>query len=69
MDDTPVIMFSTSAYKEHIEETFAHGANLYISKPVFFKDEVVILKKIFVRNWKQDLIRRDKATFILFTAI
>jgi len=36
LDEVPIVMFSTSSYKEDIDETFANGANLYVSKPVFF---------------------------------
>ncbi|MFI5219995.1 MAG: response regulator [Bacteroidia bacterium] len=63
----PVIMFSTSAYKEDIEETFANGANLYVSKPVFFNDEVEILKKIFALHWQKELLKIDKKRFVLHT--
>ncbi len=63
----PVIMFSTSAYKEDIEETFANGANLYVSKPVFFNDEVEILKKIFALHWQKEHLKIDKKRFVLHT--
>jgi CheY-like chemotaxis protein len=68
LDDVPVIMFSTSSYKEDIDETFKNGANLYVSKPVFFKDEVKILKKIFALNWQEELLKRDKKRFVLYAA-
>jgi CheY-like chemotaxis protein len=62
----PVIMFSTSAYVEDIEETFANGANLYVSKPVFFADEVKILKKIFSLDWQEELLKPDKKRFVFY---
>ncbi len=64
----PVIMFSTSAYPEDIEETFKNGANLYVSKPVFFEDQVKILKKIFSLNWQDDLLKPDRERFVLYAA-
>jgi len=64
-DHVPVIMFSTSAYTKDIEDTFTNGANLYVSKPAFFSDEVEILKKIFESNWKEDLLKSDMARFVL----
>jgi CheY-like chemotaxis protein len=48
LSEVPVVMFSTSAHKEDIEETYSNGANLYVSKPVFYQDEIKILKKYFL---------------------
>jgi len=42
----PVVMFSTSAHSHDIEETFAHGASLYLSKPLSISSEVKMLKRI-----------------------
>jgi hypothetical protein len=58
-------MFSTSNYDTDIEETFANGANLYVSKPTFFNDEVKILEKIFALHWQEDLLKTDKERFVL----
>ena len=63
----PVIMFSTSSHPTDIEETFKNGANLYISKPTFFNDQVKILKKIFALNWQEELLKPDKKRFVLHT--
>jgi len=68
-EQVPIIMFSTSAYKEDIEETFTNGANLYISKPNFLNDEVKILKEIFAPNWQKELFKSDKTRFVLFALI
>ena len=65
LDAVPVVIFSTSSYLSDIEETFAYGANLYISKPAFFYDVVKILQKIFSFNWKEDLLKTDKNRFVL----
>jgi len=65
----PVIMFSTSSYKTDIEETFANGANMYVSKPVFFDDVVTILKQIFSLNWKEELLHADQKRFLMLALI
>jgi CheY-like chemotaxis protein len=65
LDKVPVIMFSTSNYEKDVEETFKNGANLYVSKPSFFKDEVKVLQKIFSLNWQEDLLKPDKKRFVL----
>lgn len=69
LEQVPVIMFSTSAYKADIEETFANGANLYVSKPSHFADYVAVLKKIFADNWQKELLKVDKKLFVLFAII
>jgi CheY-like chemotaxis protein len=68
LDHIPVIMFSTSAYKEDIDETFKNGASLYVSKPSFIRDEVKILEKIFSLNWQEDLLKPDRKRFVLYAA-
>jgi CheY-like chemotaxis protein len=67
LDTVPVIMFSTSSHPKDIEETFANGANLYVSKPVFFDDEVKIFKAIFSFDWQEQLLKLDKKNFVLYT--
>ena len=62
----PIVMFSNSSYEEDIEETFLNGANLYVAKPVFFHDEVKILKQIFAFDWQKELLKPDKKRFILY---
>src|SRR5436190_395702 len=34
LNEVPVVMFTTASDQKDIEETFAGGANLYVSKPV-----------------------------------
>jgi CheY-like chemotaxis protein len=65
LDKVPVIMFSTSSFEKDVEETFKNGANLYVSKPSFFMDEVKILQQIFGLNWQENLLKTDKERFLL----
>ena len=67
LNKVPIIMFSTSSYTEDIDETFTNGANLYVSKPVFFNDQVKILEKIFALRWQDELLKPDKKRFVLHT--
>jgi len=53
LDKTPVIMFSISNYYKDVDETFSLGANLYVTKIVFFNDPVNILNKILNIDWKE----------------
>jgi CheY-like chemotaxis protein len=65
LDDVPVIMFSTSNHDKDVDETFKNGANLYVAKPVFFNEQVKILKNIFSLNWQEDLLKPDMKRFVL----
>ncbi len=64
----PVVIFSTSAAKRDIDETFSNGANLFVLKPVYFHHEVEILKKIFSLDWKEELLKPDKESFVLYSS-
>lgn len=65
-DRVPVIMFSTSSFRNDIDETFQDGASLYVPKSVFFEDERSALQKLFSINWKKYLSGQSKENF-LFT--
>ncbi|HXL58349.1 MAG TPA: response regulator [Chitinophagaceae bacterium] len=61
----PVVMFTTSAHKKDIDETYLKGANLYVTKPVFIADLVKILKRIFSFNWKENIPKPSKEKYVL----
>ena len=46
-----VIIYSTSANKREIEESYKNGANLYIQKPVNYSDLKSTLVKVFSMDW------------------
>ena len=64
----PVIMFSTSSHPTDIEETFKNGANLFISKTIFFNNQVKFLSNIFALNWQKELLKHDINRFVLNTS-
>ena len=60
----PVIIYSTSRSREHIDDTFMKGANFYFPKPDSFKDLKTMIAKIFSFDWSEFMKpRKDK--FIL----
>ena len=61
----PILMFSTSSHLKDIDEAFSMGANLYIPKSEFFKDEAQAVASIFSVEWKKKLLTRDKNKFVL----
>ncbi len=46
LKDVAVAIYSTSSYEKDIEETFQHGANVYIKKPTDFDTLKKVLYKV-----------------------
>jgi CheY-like chemotaxis protein len=63
-ENVPIIMFTTSSRRQDIDETFEHGANLYVPKSSFFDDDVNILSKLFSLNW-DEYIPPARDSFVL----
>ncbi len=63
--DLPVIMLSTSSFPSDINQTFKDGANMYVSKPAFFNDEINILKNIFEMYYNGELLIPDRKKYFL----
>ncbi len=61
--DTPIIMLTTSTDARDIDETYREGANMYISKLLFYADGENWIKKIFSSDWRQRLLRRIREKF------
>ena len=60
----PVIIYSTSDNKEHIEDSFLHGANFYFPKPGSFPELKTMMRKIFDFQW-EDFMNPQKSRFVL----
>jgi len=65
----PVIMFTNSALENEINDTYAKGANLYITKPFGFEEQVKTLKKIFKTNWKKIRPQPERRKFVVGKAV
>lgn len=50
-DDVPVIIYSTSSSTKDIEDTYAMGANLYITKPNSFTELKSTIKNLLGMEW------------------
>jgi CheY-like chemotaxis protein len=46
LKDVAIAIYSTSSYEKDIEETFHHGANVYIKKPTDFGMLKIVLEKV-----------------------
>jgi CheY-like chemotaxis protein len=65
LKDIPTVIYSASNSEKDIDDAFKSGANLYLPKPVFFRNLVRLIKKIFMINWKQTLLNPLRENFLL----
>jgi CheY-like chemotaxis protein len=65
LKDIAVVIYSTSASEEDIEETFVRGANVYIRKPNNFNELKKILEKVITINWQYHTSGLNKENFLL----
>jgi CheY-like chemotaxis protein len=61
----PVVMFSTSTYKEDIDYSYEHGANLYIPKGLFFSEQKNVIRTLFTDEWDKYLTKIPREKFVL----
>lgn len=59
--DLTIVIFSTSIYDKHIEETFQNGANVYMNKPNNFEELKVVLNKVILAafNYQDTFFNKD----------
>jgi CheY-like chemotaxis protein len=60
-----VVIFSTSIYDKHIEETFLNGANVYMNKPNNFEELKVVLNKVILAAFNYEDTFFNKDNFLL----
>ena len=64
LNSIPVIIYSTSAIKQEVDETFYGGANLYLQKPSSFDLLVIALKNILRLDWRNYVKERNRTNFV-----
>ncbi|MEJ8844320.1 response regulator [Lacibacter sp. H375] len=57
----PVVIYSTSANRNDINDTYKGGANLYMLKPSSFSELIRMIRKTFTYDWEhmQPLSQKD----------
>lgn len=60
-----VAIYSTSSSEQDIEETFVHGANIYINKPNSFEELKKAIEKVLRLNWQYHTSVLDRDNFLL----
>lgn len=64
-DTIAIAIYSTSSSEEDIENTFVHGANVYIKKPSEFSTLKKILSEVVTLNWQYHTSGLNKENFLL----
>lgn len=62
---TPVIILSTSNRLKDIDETYRGGANVYISKTVFYTNSAQWIRELFPPDWQTVLKYPSRDRFVL----
>jgi CheY-like chemotaxis protein len=65
LKDLIVAIYSTSSSEKDIENTFIHGANIYINKPSSFTDLKKAIEKVLQINWQYFTSNLNKDNFLL----
>ncbi|HPW97993.1 MAG TPA: response regulator [Flavobacterium sp.] len=64
-DNIAIAIYSTSSSEEDIENTFVHGANIYIKKPSDFATLKKVLSEVVTLNWQYHTSGLNKENFLL----
>ena len=65
LKDLAIVIYSTSASEEDIEDAFVNGANIYIKKPNDFSLLKSTLAKVVSLNWQYHTLGLKKENFLL----
>jgi len=60
-----IAIYSTSSSDEDIEDTFIHGANIYIKKPSDFNALKKIINEVITLNWHYHTSGLNRDNFLL----
>ena len=61
----PIVIYSTSASENDIEETFVKGANVYLKKPSDFSTLKKTLEVVIATNWQYHTSGLNRDNFLL----
>ncbi|SDB46063.1 Response regulator receiver domain-containing protein [Flavobacteriaceae bacterium MAR_2010_188] len=63
--DISIAIYSTSSSENDIDQTFIHGANVYINKPYNYNKLKDTIDKVLKINWQYFNSSLNKETFLL----
>jgi CheY-like chemotaxis protein len=65
LKDIAIVIYSTSASENDIEETFVKGANVYLQKPSDFAVLKKLLSEVIIINWQYQTSGLNRDNFLL----
>jgi CheY-like chemotaxis protein len=65
LKDLAIVIYSTSASEEDVEEAFVNGANIYIKKPNDFMLLKTTLARVINLNWQYHTLGLKRENFLL----
>jgi len=65
LNDLAIVIYSTSASEEDVEEAFVNGANIYIKKPNDFMLLKSTLARVINLNWQYHTLGLKRENFLL----
>jgi CheY-like chemotaxis protein len=64
LSDITIVIYSTSSSEMDIENTFVHGANIYLNKPCNFHKLRESIEKILKINWQYHTSNFNRTSFL-----
>ena len=64
LDHVAIAIYSTSSSDKDIENTFVHGANVYINKPNNFTKLREVIERVLQINWQYHTSNLNKDNFL-----
>jgi DNA-binding NtrC family response regulator len=64
LKDVPVIIYTTLSAADAIDDLYARGASLFVTKPSSYSELVEILKAVLKINWTQFNLENAKNDFL-----
>jgi CheY-like chemotaxis protein len=65
LKDMAIVIYSTSASENDIEETFVKGANVYLQKPNDFGVLKKLLSEVIIINWQYQTSGLNRDNFVM----
>lgn len=65
LKDIAIVIYSTSASENDIEETFVKGANVYLKKPSDFALLRKLLSEVIILDWQYQTSGLNRDNFVL----
>ena len=65
LKDIPTFIYTDSTSEKDIEKAYNSGADMYVEKPIFFRNLVRILRMIFTMQWRRFFTKPSRENFVV----